>query len=63
MNSIERRYFGLMAVVLAGIIAFAFLAAYVGAHFEAAAYERVTGKKVSAWDAMFLDLRVQEPTK
>lgn len=28
--------------------------------FEAAAYRRVTGKQVSTWDAMFLDLRVQE---
>lgn len=33
------------------------------ANMKAAAYERVTGKKVSAWDAMFLDLRVQEEPK
>lgn len=36
---------------------------YASAHFEAAAYERVTGKKVSTWDAIFLDLRVQESPK
>lgn len=27
--------------------------------FESRAYERATGKKVSQWDAMFLELRVQ----
>ena len=31
--------------------------------FQARAFERVTGKHVSTWDAMFLDLRVQEPPK
>lgn len=30
---------------------------------EAAAFHRVTGKEVSTWDAMWLDLRVQEQTK
>lgn len=34
-----------------------------GAYFEAQAYKRVTGKDVSVWDAMFLDLRVQEEVK
>jgi hypothetical protein len=29
------------------------------ASMEAAAYESVTGKQVSTWDAMFLVLRVQ----
>jgi hypothetical protein len=28
--------------------------------YEAAAYTRLTGKQVTTWDAMFLDLRVQE---
>lgn len=28
---------------------------------KADAYERVTGKRVSVWDATWLDLRVQEP--
>ena len=32
-------------------------------YFEAAAYRRVTGKHVTTWDAMFLDLRIQEPVK
>jgi len=29
---------------------------------EAAAFERLTGKKVSTWDAMFIELRIQEPS-
>lgn len=36
---------------------------YIYSSFEATAFNRVTGKSVSTWDAMFLDLRVQEPTK
>lgn len=31
--------------------------------FEARAYNHVTGKNVSTWDAMFLDLRVQAEPK
>ena len=39
------------------------LTLWIGAsHLEANAYERVTGKHVSTWDAMFLELRVQEPS-
>jgi hypothetical protein len=30
---------------------------------EAAAFNRATGKNVSAWDAMWIELRVQEGTK
>ncbi len=43
-----------MVLVIAGWVA--------GSHFEAKAFERVTGKHVSTWDAMFITLRVQEPT-
>ena len=32
-------------------------------YMEARAYERVTGKRVSTWDAMFIELRVQEGAK
>lgn len=35
------------------------IAGWVGkSYFEAKAYERVTGKEVSTWDAMWLELRV-----
>ena len=30
---------------------------------EASAFTRMTGKPASTWDAMFLELRVQEPAK
>lgn len=36
---------------------------WLQSYFEAQAYYRVTGKRVSTWDAMFLDLRVQESAK
>lgn len=40
------------------------LVGWVGkSYFEAKAYERVTGKHVSTWDALWLELRVQEPPK
>lgn len=35
----------------------------VSSSFEAASFNRVTGKNVSTWDAMFIDLRVQESPK
>lgn len=31
----------------------------VKSYFEAKAYERVTGKHVTTWDAMFLQLRIE----
>lgn len=33
----------------------------VQSYFEAAAYRRVTGKEVTTLDAMFLELRIEEP--
>jgi hypothetical protein len=36
------------------------LAFWIGqSYLEAAAFERITGKEVSLWDAMFLSLRIQ----
>lgn len=32
-------------------------------YFEARAYRNVTGRDVSTWDALWLDLRVQEQVK
>lgn len=48
---------------LAGAVCAAMLAVFllgwvVKSHFEAAAYHRITGRHVSTWDAMFVDLRV-----
>jgi len=45
-----------MLTIIAGI--------WVGkSYFEARAFTRMTGKPASTWDAMFLELRVQEPSK
>lgn len=35
----------------------------VASHFEAAAYNRITGANVSTFDAMFVELRVHEGAK
>lgn len=35
----------------------------LAARFEAAAFERVTGKHVTTWEAMWLDLRVTSEVK
>lgn len=63
MRDSDRQMIGKILAVTAALVALSFVVSYIFARFEAAAYERVTGKRVSAWDAMFLDLRVQEPTK
>jgi hypothetical protein len=35
----------------------------IHSHFEARAFNHLTGKHVSTWDAMWVELRVQEPSK
>ena len=45
-------------MVLLGFIAFV-----VQPKFEADAYSRLTGKHVTYWDAVWLDLRIQEHVK
>lgn len=48
-----------VVLVVAGLALF--LGLWVGvSHMEAKAYKRVTGKEVTVWDAMWLQLRVQE---
>jgi hypothetical protein len=49
--------FGLMAVALFMIIA----PSIIGSHMEAAAYNRITGAHVTAWDAFWCHLRVELP--
>lgn len=50
-----------LPIIILSVIAliFTFGGTYVSSYFEARAYERVTGKQVSTWDAMFLKLRVE----
>lgn len=53
--------FGILA---AGLVFVLLLGAWIGkSALEARAYERITGKHVSTWDAMFVELRVQEPAR
>lgn len=50
-------------ITMFGCLLIALVLWIVSSKFEAEAFYRLTGKKVSTWDAMFLDLRVQEPMK
>lgn len=50
------------------VVTVLFLSAYpitwvVKSSFESAAYNRLTGAKTTTWDAMFLELRVQESAR
>ena len=52
-------------IILMICSALAILALLIGAwilsaHYEAKAFYNATGKKVSTWDALFIELRVQE---
>jgi hypothetical protein len=50
-----------VATVLILIVAVA--VAVLEPKFEAETYTRLTGKKVTYWDAVFCDLRIQEQVK
>ena len=52
---------GLFCALIALILLVVIWVAY--SYFEASSYNRVTGKDVSTFDAMFLELRVQEGAK
>lgn len=50
------------AVILGALTAFAVAVAWVTpSYFEARAFENATGRHVSTWDAMFVQLRVEAP--
>lgn len=48
-----------VALIVVGVVSIAVLQP----HFEAKAYTNLTGKNVSYWDAVWLDLRVQEQVR
>jgi hypothetical protein len=52
-----------LALLIVGVLLFTGVFTVVKASFKANAYYNVTGKHVSTWDAIWLDLRVQEPTE
>ena len=47
------------ALIVVAVILILLLIWIVPSYFEARAYENVTGRKVSTWDAMWIELRVQ----
>lgn len=51
---------GCQAIILAAVLAVILGVWIFASAMEARAYERITGKKVSTWDAMWVELRVQE---
>lgn len=53
----EAKFFIMSTVLFFSIILFGWV---VKSSFEANSYNRLTGKNVSTWDAMFIELRVQE---
>lgn len=55
----EKATIGLLIV----FFVIAFLIAVVQAHMEAKTYNKVTGNNVTWWDAMWIDLRVQDSPK
>lgn len=50
---------GLSVLAIAAALGFTWLAAYN----EARTFERLTGRHVTTWDALWVELRVQEPVK
>lgn len=56
----ELKEWGIVAVLMAVLCVCALLLWVARSSCEASAYNHVTGKNVSTWDAMFLELRVQE---
>jgi flagellar basal body-associated protein FliL len=55
-------YIAVMALLLLVIAGTSIAVWVVSSHYEAESFQKLTGKQVSTWDAMWLELRVQEPT-
>jgi hypothetical protein len=52
-----------LAILLVATFATGVFVWVVNSTFEASAFNDITGSNVSTWDAMFIELRVQEPVK
>lgn len=55
--------FKVTMLICALVLAVSAIMSYTFAYYEAQAYNRVTGENVSAWDALFLELRVEGDPK
>ena len=51
---------GCQGAIIAAVLAVILGVWIFSSAMEARAYERITGKRVSTWDAMWVELRVQE---
>lgn len=50
--------------ILLSLAAMVLIGTWIGlSYMEARTFERLTGKHVTTWDAMWVELRVQEPVK
>jgi hypothetical protein len=49
--------------IMLGILLVPLIGWVVPSYFEARAYRKLTGADVTTWDAMWVELRVQEGTK
>lgn len=47
--------------VIAAVLVISSVAWVTCSHFESQAFTRVTGRNVSTWDAMWIELRVDNP--
>jgi hypothetical protein len=56
----DRGYRLLVAIVFVGAVLLLLGFWVVSSYLEARSFERITGRHVSTWDAMFVELRVQE---
>ena len=63
LNDLDRFMAKFGASIIAGLLALVVVSAVVQASAKSAAWEHVTGKHVSIWDAYWLDLKVQEPVR
>ena len=67
MDSDEREFVGLRLFLICGTIILLAMVPPIAWVFssamEARTYSRLTGKQVSTWDAMWVELRVQESAK
>lgn len=50
----------LYALALICVILFALSGALIGAHMESKTYNRLTGAQTTTWDALWVELRVQD---
>lgn len=63
MNIQLRAYIGAVAALAAIIAALVGLIVVMPAYFEAKTYNKLTGAKATTWDAIWVELRVQDTPK